>query len=165
MRCNGRRDCSLTRNVFNLRCGSGNSQHVNFIDIMYLCLKGKSTICTFYDSAFRVYFMICSCRSSTNSKYWLLSRHKFTERNYKERRSRRCKTGSMLYCPIVAERVPTLHAGVNSRPQLTCHILPGPVILMPLGNDGFAGIPQHSPNFDIQGFVCPRRRPAPTLAQ
>jgi len=67
-RCNGHRDCSITRNVFNQKCYIN---HVNAIDITYICLKGKSTICTYYGSAFRVYFMICSCRisSSKNCKY------------------------------------------------------------------------------------------------
>ena len=73
MQCNGRRDCSITRKVFNQWCWNGhnNWQRVNFIDIKYTCLTGKSTTRTFYDSAFRVYFIICSCRilSSKNCKY------------------------------------------------------------------------------------------------
>ena len=68
MRCNGRRDCSIARNLFNQVC---HFQHVNFTEIRYICVKGKSTIRTFYDSAFRVYFMTYSCRilSSKNCTY------------------------------------------------------------------------------------------------
>jgi len=74
MQCNGRRHCSFTRNVFNLTCGT---RRINFMEINYNCFKGKSTMRTLYDLAFRVYFMICSCRisSSKNCKYWLLSKN------------------------------------------------------------------------------------------
>jgi len=67
MRCNGRRDCSITRNLFNNHepCES-RRRYVNFIEISYICLEGKSTMRTFYDSAFRVYFMFCSCKISSS---------------------------------------------------------------------------------------------------
>ena len=84
MQCNGRRDCSITQNVFNEPCGSAFDVGVNFIDIKYICFQGKITLRTFYDSAFRVYFMMCSYRisSSKTCKYWLLSKHNFAEGNY-----------------------------------------------------------------------------------
>ena len=52
MRCNGRRDCSITRNSFDQTCGSRTPRHVNFIDIRYICLEGKSTMRTLYDGDF-----------------------------------------------------------------------------------------------------------------
>ena len=53
MQCNGRRKCSFNRDVFaQLQC---QWRPVNFTDIRYICVDGKSE-CMFYDSVFLQFY-------------------------------------------------------------------------------------------------------------